>query len=100
MADATEAPSEAARGGVQHVAIAAYGAAFYAFGVLLGPILDDTDWSEAVVAGAFSASTLIGAFGAALAGRFVDAIGACTVMLVGGWWAAPLSERRALRRTC
>jgi MFS family permease len=92
MADATEAPSEAARGGVPHVTIAAlglvtiaaYGAAFYAFGVLLGPILDDTEWSEAVVAGAFSASTLIGAFGAALAGRYVDAIGARTVMLVGG----------------
>ena len=92
MADATEGPSEAARGAVPHVTIAAlglvtivaYGSAFYAFGVLLGPILDDSGWSEAVVAGSFSASTLIGAFGAAIAGRFVDAIGARTVILVGG----------------
>ena len=92
MADATVATSEPPAGGVPQltiaalglVTIAAYGAAFYAFGVLLGPILDDTGWSEAVVAGAFSASTLIGAFGAAIAGRFVDAIGARAVMLVGG----------------
>lgn len=90
MAEATEAPSGERR--MPHVTIAAlglvtivaYGAAFYAFGVLLGPILDDTDWSEAVVAGSFSASTLIGAFGAAVAGRFVDAIGARAVMVVGG----------------
>ena len=91
MSDSTEAtPDAAAR--VPHVTIAAlglvtiaaYGSAFYAFGVLLGPILDDTNWSEAAVAGTFSASTLIGAFGAAVAGRLVDGIGARTVMLVGG----------------
>lgn len=66
------------------VTVAAYGAAYYAFGVLLGPILDDTGWSEALVAGAFSASTLIGAFGAVVAGRLVDAYGARRVMLGGG----------------
>jgi MFS family permease len=84
--------SEATRGRIPHVTIAAlglvtiaaYGSAFYAFGVLLGPILDDTGWSEAVVAGSFSASTLIGAFGAAVAGRLVDAVGARVVMLAGG----------------
>ena len=66
------------------VTVAAYGSAYYAFGVLLGPILDDTDWSEALVAGAFSASTLIGAFGAGIAGRLVDSHGARRVMLGGG----------------
>ncbi len=66
------------------VTIAAYGSAFYAFGVLLGPILDDTGWSEGLVAGAFSASTLIGAFGSGVAGRMVDAYGARRVMLIGG----------------
>lgn len=91
MSDSTEATS-AATARVPHVTIAAlglvtiaaYGSAFYAFGVLLGPILDDTNWSEALVAGTFSASTLIGAFGAAVAGRLVDGIGARSVMLVGG----------------
>lgn len=66
------------------VTIAAYGSGFYAFGVLLGPILDDTGWSEAVVAASFSAAALIGALGAAQAGRLIDQRGARPVMLFGG----------------
>lgn len=92
MADAIEAPSETPSGGMPHlsiaalglVTIAAYGSGFYAFGVLLGPILDDTGWSEALVTASFSASTLIGALGAAQAGRLIDQRGARSVMLVGG----------------
>ncbi len=79
-------------GGFPHVSIASlglvtivtYGAAFYTFGVLLGPMVDDTGWSEALIAGAFSVSTLIGAFGAGFAGRLADELGARRVMLVGG----------------
>ena len=66
------------------VTIAAYGAGFYAFGVLLGPILDDTGWSEALVTAAFSAAALIGALGAGQAGRMIDQYGARPVMLFGG----------------
>lgn len=66
------------------VTIVSYGAGFYAFGVLLGPIVDDTGWSEALIAAAFSVSTLLGAFGAGLAGRLADDHGARRVMLYGG----------------
>ncbi len=79
-------------GGFPHVSIASlglvtivtYGAAFYAFGVLLGPMVDDTGWSEALIAGAFSVSTLIGAFGAGFAGRLADELGARRVIFIGG----------------
>jgi len=92
MAEATEIPGEPGKPRVPHLAIAAlglvtiaaYGAGFYAFGVLLGPILDDTGWSEALVTASFSATALIGALGAAQAGRLIDLIGARPVMLFGG----------------
>ncbi len=79
-------------GGIPHVAIAAlglvtisvYGSTFYAFGVLLEPILDETGWSEPLVTGAFSAASLSGALAAGFVGRLVDAQGARRVMLVGG----------------
>lgn len=58
------------------VTIAAYGAWFYAFGVLLDPILADTGWPESAVAAAYSASSALGAVLAVPAGRFVDRAGA------------------------
>jgi MFS family permease len=66
------------------ITIVSYGAAFYAFGVLLGPIVDDTGWSEALIAGSFSIATLLGAFGAGVAGRLADEYGARRIMLLGG----------------
>ncbi|MGI9613216.1 MAG: MFS transporter [Acidimicrobiales bacterium] len=54
------------------ITIAAYGAWFYAFGVLLDPILVDTGWSETGLAATFSISAALGALGAVPAGRFVD----------------------------
>ncbi|MEM9464281.1 MAG: MFS transporter [Actinomycetota bacterium] len=52
--------------------IVGYGTWHYSFGVLLEPILDDTDWSEEWLVAAFSATGLIGAFAAPLAGRMID----------------------------
>lgn len=54
------------------VTIAAYGAWFYAFGVLLDPILDETGWSETGLTATFSVSAALGALAAMPAGRFVD----------------------------
>ena len=90
--DMPSAAGDSVNGGMPHraiaalglVTIAAYGCGYYAFGVLLGPILDDTGWSEAVVAAAFSASILIGALGAGQAGRLIDQHGARPLMLLGG----------------
>ena len=52
--------------------IVGYGTWHYSFGVLLEPILTDTGWSEEWLVSAFSATGLIGAFAAPLAGRMID----------------------------
>lgn len=52
--------------------IVAYGTWSYAFGVLLEPIKADTGWPEGWLVGAFSASSLVGALVAPLAGRLID----------------------------
>ncbi|MEZ5411170.1 MAG: MFS transporter [Acidimicrobiales bacterium] len=54
------------------VTISAYGAWYYAFGVLLEPILADTGWPEAGLTATFSASAAIGALAALPAGRLID----------------------------
>ncbi len=80
------------------VTIAAYGAWYYAFGVLLDPILSDTGWPEGLVAATYSASTALGALGSVPAGRLIDRVGsrpafavaavAASVGLVGASYAA------------
>ncbi len=52
--------------------IVGYGTWYYSFGVLLEPVLVDTGWSEEWLVTAFSATGLIGAFAAPLAGRMID----------------------------
>ncbi len=54
------------------VSIVAYGTWYYAFGVLLDPILLDTSWSETWVTGSYSGSAGIGAILAPHAGRLAD----------------------------
>ena len=54
------------------VTIVGYGTWYYAFGVLLEPILDDTGWSEEWLVTSFSATGLVGAFAAPIAGRMID----------------------------
>lgn len=52
--------------------IVGYGSWYYSFGVLLEPILTDTGWSEEWLVAAFSATGLVGAFAAPIAGRMID----------------------------
>lgn len=68
--------------------IGAYGVAFYAFGVLIEPIHQDTGWSRGVLSAAFSVSALAGAVGAPIAGRSIDRFGGAPALvgatLLGG----------------
>ena len=64
--------------------IVAYGTWHYAFGVLLEPIISDTGWSEGWLVASFSAGTLLGSFGAPIAGRLIDRHLMRTVLAVTG----------------
>lgn len=64
------------------ITIAVYGSWFYAFGVLLDPIIADTGWSEPAVAAVFSTSSLIAGFGALAGGWFLDRWGSRLVFVV------------------
>lgn len=70
------------------ITIAVYGSWFYAFGVLLDPIIADTGWSETAVAAAFSSSSVIAGFGAVLGGVVLDKWGSRLVFalaaVIGG----------------
>lgn len=57
------------------ITIAVYGSWYYAFGVLLDPMIADTGWSEAVLASAFGASLLLGGIGSLLGGLLLDRLG-------------------------
>ena len=63
------------------ITIAVYGCWFYAFGVLLDPIIEDTGWSESLLASAFAASVLIGGIGSIAGGWLLDRFGSRTVFL-------------------
>ncbi len=54
------------------VTIAAYGSWYYAFGVLLDPIVADTGWSESWVVVAFGVSGVTGSIAAPFGGRAID----------------------------
>jgi predicted MFS family arabinose efflux permease len=62
--------------------IAAYGAWYYAFGVLLDPLLADTGWPEGAVSATFAVSAAAGGLGALPAGRLLDRAGARPVLLL------------------
>lgn len=64
------------------VTIAVYGSWFYAFGVLLDPIIEDTGWSEPAVAAAFSATSVIAGLGSLAGGWFLDRWGSRLVFTV------------------
>jgi len=64
--------------------ICAYGSWYYAFGVLLNPIKDDTGWSESALAGSFSAGTILIGVSALFGGRLLDRVGHRTVFVLGG----------------
>ncbi|HAF67797.1 MAG TPA: hypothetical protein DCL16_01645, partial [Acidimicrobiaceae bacterium] len=49
-----------------------YGAAFYAYGILLDPIHKELGWSLTFLGAVFAASQLVSGFGASFAGRLLD----------------------------
>jgi predicted MFS family arabinose efflux permease len=64
------------------VTITVYGSWFYAFGVLLDPIIEDTGWSEPAVAAAFSATSVIAGLGSLAGGWFLDRWGSRLVFTI------------------
>ena len=70
------------------ITIAVYGSWFYAFGVLLDPIIVDTGWSEPTVAAVFSSSAVIAAVGSLTGGWLLDRLGSRVVFalaaVIGG----------------
>lgn len=61
------------------LSIAAFGAWFYGFGVLVEPIRQDTGWSEATLGTAFGGSLLLTGVGATVGGRILDRHGSRTL---------------------
>ena len=66
------------------VTIIGYGACFYAYGVLIGPIGADTGWPDAALGAVFSAALVITGAGGMVAGRVLDRRGPRPVFLVAG----------------
>jgi MFS family permease len=64
--------------------IIGYGACFYAYGVLIGPISADTRWPDAALGAIFSATLVIAGVGGIVAGRVLDARGPRPIFLVAG----------------
>lgn len=57
------------------ITIAVYGTWYYAFGVLLDPIITDTGWSEPALTSAFGASILVSGLGSLGGGWLLDRFG-------------------------
>lgn len=63
--------------------ICTYGCWYYAFGVLLDPILEDTGWRESTLAASFSAGQIVIGLSSLAGGRLLDRAGHRTVFLLG-----------------
>ena len=61
-----------------------YGAAFYAYGILLDPIHKDLGWSLTFLGSVFAVAQLISGFGASVAGRLLDRWGGQLVFKIQG----------------
>jgi len=61
--------------------VGAYGLVMYSYGVLIGPVHDETGWSIGWLSFAFTLSFLVVGVGAALAGWMLDRVGGRPVML-------------------
>jgi MFS family permease len=64
--------------------IIGYGACYYAYGVLIGPISADTRWPDAALGAIFSATLVITGIGGMVAGRVLDRRGPRPVFLLAG----------------
>ena len=64
--------------------IIGYGACYYAYGVLIGPISADTGWPDAALGAVFSAALVITGAGGMVAGRVLDRRGPRPGFLLAG----------------
>lgn len=73
-----------------------YGAAFYAFGILIDPIHNELGWSLTFLGAVFAVAQLLTGFGASIAGRLLDRWGGkllfniqglASLLLFAGSWA-------------
>ena len=64
--------------------IIGYGACYYAYGVLIGPISADTRWPDAALGAIFSATLVITGAGGIAAGRVLDRRGPRPLFLLAG----------------
>jgi MFS family permease len=64
--------------------IIGYGACYYAYGVLIGPISADTRWPDAALGAIFSATLVITGAGGIAAGRVLDRRGPRPIFLLAG----------------
>lgn len=84
-AELTDAPIDQWSVGILGVlTICTYGCWYYAFGVLLDPILDDTGWRESTLTASFSFGTVLIGVASLAGGRMLDRVGHRTVFLLGG----------------
>jgi MFS family permease len=70
--------------GLGLVTIAAYGVAYYSYGVLIDPIHAQTGWSSPALGAIFSGVLVIGGAGALVGGRLVDRVGTRPAFLLAG----------------
>lgn len=64
--------------------ICSYGCWYYAFGVLLDPIIADTGWRESTLTASFSAGAILVGVTSLAGGRMLDQVGHRAVFLLGG----------------
>ena len=77
-----------------------YGAAFYAYGILINPIHNELGWSLTFLGSVFAGAQLLTGFGASIAGRLLDRWGgklifniqalASMLLFAGSWTSSPL----------
>jgi len=70
--------------GLGLVTIAAYGVAYYSYGVLIDPIRAQTGWSSPALGAIFSGVLVIGGAGGLAGGRLVDRVGTRPAFLLAG----------------
>jgi len=91
--------------------IVAYGACYYAYGVLIGPIGADTHWPDAALGAIFSAILVIAGAGGIVTGRVLDrrgqrplfllaAVAGTGAMLIASWQRALLPFAIAYAAGC
>ncbi len=78
-----------------------YGAAFYAYGILVDPIRSELGWSLTFLGAVFGVAQLLTGFGASIAGRLLDRWGgkliftiqavASMLLFAGSWTSSPIT---------